>query len=417
MTSAAVHHRIRRRVRLLGGIAALLTVFALLAGWTATAGAQGGEPLQIRKVDTTDSSRSTVQFLSTADPRAVAGAVLSDNGVDVSGSAPTILAANEKVAVALVFDTSSGMDDSGALVSAKDAARAWINGRSAAEAANQRVGIFTASDVANRVQDFTSDTTRILSAIDRVAPPAKELANEKTALWSAIQQAGDGLAAMREFQPNIVVMTASSDTVGGSRTTANGAVTNSGASVFAVELLGPNFTGSSLNQMVTDNGGLAYKTETGTDVGALVEQVSHAIQDQQYTMTFAPDTKLGSVADLTLQVGDATASAAVTIGSAVTGATALDPTVTTSSGGISILQGSLGMILLVVVVAVAGIGLAYGVIMIFVREDRLATALRPTTRRSGREPTRALPRRAWSIPPWSSARCRSPSTWPSNVAS
>ena len=49
----------------------------------------------------------------------------------------------------------------------------------------------------------------------------------------------------------------------------------------------------------------------------------------------------------------------------------------TSSGGISFLQGPLGLILLVLVVGVAAIALAFGVIMIFVKEDRLSSVLRP----------------------------------------
>jgi tight adherence protein B len=86
---------------------------------------------------------------------------------------------------------------------------------------------------------------------------------------------------------------------------------------------------------------------------------------------------VGSVADLALQVGDSTATASVTVGSEVVGASALDPEVITSSGGLSFLQGGLGLLILVAVVAVAAIGIAWGVIMIFVREDRLSNVLRP----------------------------------------
>ncbi|HEY6534165.1 MAG TPA: VWA domain-containing protein, partial [Acidimicrobiales bacterium] len=377
MSSSTVQRRIRRRTRVLGGVAAAVTVLALLAGWTATAGAQGGDALQIRQVDTTDPAGSKLTFLSTAGSGAVDDAVLTDNGSDVTGATPELLAANEKVAVALVFDTSSAMDDTGGLVAAKEAADTWLRGRSAQEKANQLVAVYTASAEATRVQDFTSDTTRIMAAIDRVAPPSEEAANDKTALWGAVKQAGDGLAARDGYQANIVVMTGSGDNVGGSRAGANGAVANSGASVFAVELLGSNYDGGSLNGIVKDNGGLVFTTESGPDVASLVAEAGGAIDDQQFVMGFTPTTETGSVANLALQVGDSSATAAVTVGSNVVGASGLDPAVTTSSGGISFLQGPLGMLLLVLVVAVAAIGIAYGVIMIFVREDRLSNALRP----------------------------------------
>jgi tight adherence protein B len=375
-TTSAPRHT-RRRVRVLGGVAAVVTARGLLAGWTASAGAQGGDALQIRQVDTTDPSGSTLTFLTTAGADAVDDTVLTDNGSDVTGASPQPLAGNAKLAVALVFDTSSAMDDTGGLVAAKEAADGWLAGRSAEEKANQLVAVYAASGTATRIQDFTSDPQRIAAAIDRVAPPAEEVANDQTALWGAIQQAGDGLAAHDDHQANIVVMTGSSDNVGGNRAVANGAVTTAGASIFAVELLSPEFNGSSLNGLVEDHGGLVFTTEVGTELDGLVEQAGQAIDDHQFTMSFAPATDAGSVADLVLQVGDTTATAAVTVGSSVVGASSLDPEVITSSGGISFLQGPLGMLLMVVLGAVAAVGLAYGVIMIFVREDRLSTALRP----------------------------------------
>ena len=123
--------------------------------------------------------------------------------------------------------------------------------------------------------------------------------------------------------------------------------------------------------MVRDNGGLVFSTETGTDLGDLVTQVGTTIDEQQFSIGFEAVTETGSVANLDLTVGDQNAKAAVVVGSEVVGAASLAPDVTTSAGGVSFLQGPLGMILLIGVVLVAAVGLAYGVIMIFVREDRL----------------------------------------------
>jgi tight adherence protein B len=132
-----------------------------------------------------------------------------------------------------------------------------------------------------------------------------------------------------------------------------------------------------LDSMVRANGGLVFSTQAGTDLGDLVSQVGTTIDDQQFSIGFAAITEVGSVANLDLTVGDQNAKAAVVIGSEVVGAISLAPDVTTSAGGISFLQGPLGMILLIGVVLIAAIALAYGVIMIFVHEDRLSTALQP----------------------------------------
>jgi len=356
---------------------AALVLLGLAAAWTSSASAAGGDALQIRRVNTTDPGRSTLQFLFTGRPADVAGATVSDNGSQVPSDRPEVLSESSRIAVALVFDTTDAMDSSGALVAAKQAARTWIEGRSDAEKANQLVGVFTANAKADQVQSLTSDTGRILAAIDRVAPPVDAGENEKSAMWSAIALAGNDLAARSDYQANVVMMTGAGDTAGGSRPMANGAIANSGASLFALELRGPRFNPASLDAMVGANGGLVSSTSTGTDFGDLVTGVGTVIDDQQFSVTFTPATGTGAVANLDLAVADQTAKAAVVVGSEVVGAASLEPVVKTSAGGITALQGPLGMALLAGVVLVAAIGLAYGVIMIFVREDRLSAVLRP----------------------------------------
>jgi tight adherence protein B len=357
-------------------VAAVLLAATAVAGWSATAGAAGGDPLQLRSVDTTDPADAVLRFLYDGDA-SVDGAVLTDNGASVPSGTPSPTAATEPTVVALVFDTSDAMDSSGALVAAKEAAKDWIESRPASVQARQLVSVFTASAQATRIQSPTSDTERILAAIDRVAPPADPADLEETALWSAIDQAGATLYEEDDRQANIVVMTANGDTVGGSRSAANGAVADAAAAIFAVELQGAGGSFGSLDAMVRDNGGLIWTTEQGTEIGDLVEQATTALDEAQYSVGFETSTEVGSVADLTLQVGDASARASVVVGSAVEGPSRLAPDVTTSSGGVSFLQGPLGMAMMILVVLLAVGALAYAVIMIFVREDRLSAALRP----------------------------------------
>jgi tight adherence protein B len=369
-----------RRPRPLAVAAAFASVLLLLGlsvGWTATAGAAGGDALQIREVDTVDPAAATVQFLYTGDPDDVDDALLSDNGNQVDTAAPQVFGDTERIAVNLVFDTSSAMDDSGALVSAKEAAIAWIDGRTDAQKANQLIGVYAAAGEPIQVLSPTSDTARILSAIEQVAPPSDVEQNDQSALWDTMTLAAGALAEHDGHQANLIVMTASGNTVSGSRSAANGAVANAGASVFAVELLGQGLSPGSLDDIVRDNGGLVYTTETGTDLGSLVGEAAVTIDDKQFTMGFEPTTETGSVANLDLTVVDQSATAAVVVGSQVVGAASLNPEVKTSSGGVSFLQGPLGLVIMIAVVVLAGVALAYGVIMIFVREDRLATVLQP----------------------------------------
>ena len=366
-----------RPMRWFAALAAAIVALGLFAGLTATAGAAGGDALQIRRVNTTVPGRSTLQFLYTGNSSDVRGALVTDNGNEVASDAPQVLAQDQKIAVALVFDTSDAMDSSGALVAAKESAIKWLQGRSEAEKANQLIGVYTSNATAEQVQSLTGDTARAVAAIERVAPPAQAGENKKSAMWSTIALAANDLADKSGYQANVVVMTGASATTGASRSTANGAVANAGASVFAVELLGQGMSPGALDSMVRSNGGLVFSTQTGTDLGDLVSQVGTTIDDQQFSIGFAAATEPGSVANLDLTIGDQNARAAVVIGSEVVGATSLDPEVTTSAGGISFLQGSLGMILLIGVVLIAAVALAYGVIMIFVKEDRLSTALQP----------------------------------------
>ncbi len=104
---------------------------------------------------------------------------------------------------------------------------------------------------------------------------------------------------------------------------------------------------------------------------------AEAISTQQYEMAFASTSGLGTVADMVLQVGDQSATASIVVGSAVSGTDALNPTIIPTSGGVTFLQGNLGLILLIIVVLLAVGLLAYGVFMLFVREDRLASVLSP----------------------------------------
>jgi tight adherence protein B len=361
---------------LLGALALVMVAVAVLRAGPAAS--QESASLVLRKVDAVDPANATAQFIYTGDDGDVSGAQLLENGITPNASAPRPLPADTRMSTALVFDTAAAMDDSGALLEAKDAAKAWVRSRTGDDAAFQAFAVFVASDAGVQLQDFTTDTERLVSAIDRVAPPSTAEGREQSALWSAVRQAADGLAERTNSQPNLVIMTGTNDNVSGKdRTAATGAVTSSGATVFAAQLANDGYSSGPVDSLVTTNGGLNLSTASGTDFGGLVDSIAEAVEDEQYVMPFDSTVEVGNVADLAMTVGDQTASASVVIGSSVQGKVALNPEVIEAGGGVTFLQGNLGLILMILVVLVAVGLLAYGIILIFFREDRLKAVLEP----------------------------------------
>ena len=371
--------RSRRPAALLSATVLAAVSLLLVLTPTAVVDAQASSQLVLREVDTVEPSASNLQFIWTGSPGEATDATLTENGSTVDTDAARPLPGSTPMSIALVFDTSDAMDTSGALLEAKDAAKDWVRGREGAQQGAQAFAVYAASDTGVQIQSYTTDTERLVEAIDSVAPPATEEARSEAAVWSAVAQAAQSFEDRPGSQPNIVVMTATNDTVTGAttRAVARGSVRSSGAAVFAAELTGSGLDAGSLDALVASSGGLVFSTDQGGDFATTVSDVSEAISAQQYAMAFASTSGLGTVADMTLQVGDQAATASIVIGSAVSGTDALNPTIIPTSGGVTFLQGNLGLILLIVVVLLAVGLLAYGVFMLFVREDRLASVLSP----------------------------------------
>ncbi len=371
--------RSRRPTVLLFAAALVAASLLLVAVPTAMVDAQVSSGLVLREVDTVEPSASRVQFVWTGSSGEATDATLTENGSTVDTDAARALPGSTPMSIALVFDTSDAMDSSGALVEAKEAAKDWVRGRDGAQQAAQAFAVYAASDVGVLIQNYTTNTERLVAAIDSIAPPATEEARSEAAVWSAVAQAAQSFDDRPGSQPNIVVMTATTDTVTGSttRAVARGSVRSSGAAVFAAELTGAGLDAGSLEALVASSGGLVFTTDQGGEFGTAVADVGDAIGAQQYEMAFSSIGGLGTVADMTLQVGDQTASASIVVGSAVSGTDALNPNIIPTSGGVTFLQGNLGLILLVILVLLAVCLLAYGVFLLFVREDRLASVLSP----------------------------------------
>jgi tight adherence protein B len=365
-------------------VAAVAVALALVVGLTATlvgapAGAQDAGSLVLRRADTTDPAASTLQFVYTGDETDVADALLVENGNQVSSASARPLPSDTRIATALVFDTATAMDTSGALLAAKEAAKDWVSSRTGDAVTNQVFAVYAASDTGLQIQGFTSNTDRLVEAIDQVAPPSTEEGRELSASWAAVRLAAESLGERSGEQPNLVLMTGTTDnaTPAADRAAANGAVTASGAAVFAAEFLNENLNPAPVDALVARNGGVVLAADDAAGFGDRVEEIGEAVTSQQYEMTYDSGLEAGTVADLTLEVGGQTAVASVVVGSAVQGLVALNPPVVPASGGVSFLQGNLGLIALVVVGLLAAGLFAFAVFSIFVRDDRLSNVLQP----------------------------------------
>jgi tight adherence protein B len=304
---------------------------------------------------------------------------VSVNGTAVDSVDPGQLPAASPMGNALVFDTSDAMDSSGALASAKEAARAWIRARTADPASGERFAIYTASDTGKVVQSFTNNQSLLLSAIDQVGPSSTESARSKTALWSAVRQAAGALVENSTLTPNLVIMAGQNDNASRSdKNAAIGQIASARAAVLSIAYTGGGYNGDQIKSLSDTYGGELLTTADGTQFGAQVATIAKLIDTQQFSVGFASPVPDNQIADLQVVVGDQTALATYTTGTSVSGYQNLNPAVqTSSSSGVSFLQGGLGLALAILLVLVAVALAAYAIFLLMTRDHQLHTALQP----------------------------------------
>lgn len=361
---------LRRLAKLLAPLTLLAVVLGIAAG-SAGAGSGGGAGLVVRSVDSTDPNATAATVLYTGSEADLDGATVTENGQAVDVDSVTPFDTSTTQSVALIFEISAAMDDSGALVAAKDAAREWVTGLPAGS--GPRISIVTASDNASLVLDYTTNRERILDALERVAPAPTENGRKKTALFSAVRMAAQGLT--EEPGPGtLVVMSAQGDNVGSDAVAASGAVASANAVTMLLEYTGGGGS-SRLSSLVSNHGGVVLSTGEGTGMAQLVEQASGIVTDGQAQISWSSTLEPGGVADVTIQVGDQSQSVAYVVGDMTAGKQALTLKRTTESGGVGFLQTWLGLGLTVLGVLIAVGGLAFVLASLAVPDDQLASAL------------------------------------------
>ncbi len=371
--------RLRGRAgRVAAAAAALLCLGTALVGVEHVGAQEGDQPsLYIRGVDASDSEATKVDFVYSGSAADAERALFTEDGVEVEASSLTPLPGTEPVNVALVFDTSEAAETSGTLVNAKAAAKDLIAGRTAEQEVSMRFAVFLASASGELIQSYTNSESRLIAAIDRVGPPSDEDARDKTALWSAIRQAGDTLDDQRG-QANIVVMTAQNDNAsGGDAGAARGAVASAAASVFAVAYTGTGMDPGALQALVGDNGGQLLTTDDGNEVGSDVEAVGSTILSGQFRLTFESTVDVGAVSTMAIQVGELSDTATAVVGGVTVGVPALHQQGSAGGSGVSALQSSLFLYLGILLILIAVSGAAYALFLVVSKDDSLARQLQP----------------------------------------
>jgi tight adherence protein B len=364
----------RMKVAWLAAVAVILAMFALAPAGSAQS--SDAPFTQMRGVGHSPDDQADLAFYFAAGSGGGSPSVtLNGNPADVKGAKPVTAGGVVDTGNALVFDTSEAMDKSGALASAKEAARSWIT----AADATQRFAIYTAADKGNLVQAFTADKSLLLEGLDHVGPPDTEAARSKTALWSAVRQAAGALIDRQELLPNIVIMAGQNDNASGSeKSAAIGDVASAQAAILGVAYTGSGYNGDQLKSLAGTYGGEVLSNSEGTQLATQVSTIATLVSTQTYAVAFQNTVPVGQLVDLQLTAGDQVAKASYTSGTDVFGFQNLNPDVQSSNTkGISFLQGGLGLALAVLLVLVATALAAYAIFLLVTKDNSLNNVLQP----------------------------------------
>jgi tight adherence protein B len=345
-------------------LAFLVIVLAVVAGGTGIAHA---DDLVIKRVDTTKFPQVALSAQLNGAPADLSKVTLRENGVFINDfSAVPLGRTNTPVGVVLVIDTSGSMNQNGKLDAAKAAARQFVS----AKQPNDQIALVSFNSQPTVQVNFTSDQTALLNGINGLA------ATGETALWDAVRTSVALYGDHPNLQPNLLVLSDGKDTV--SKSTfdeAKSAAQSAHATVYAVGLSGGDFDGAALQDIAHSTQGQYVETADPKTLSTLFAQIQRSLQNQ-YLVSYASKAQGGTL-DLLLTFGTTQATASVNVGGVTQGANTQPETVD-ATHGLGFLSGSLGKWLGVLLVLVAAGLLAYGIILVVVRErSTLETALQP----------------------------------------
>ena len=324
-------------------VAALLAVLVpAAAGQEDT---EGLGRLQIRSIDSRDASSIAIVVDYSGDPSDLESASIAANGESYGPDAVAPLPPSLMPTV-IAVDTSQWMDEGGALVQTREAIAEFIQNRPE----GQRVGIVSFGGRARVVQRLTTDTDRLVAAVEGLAPSGG------TALWNGISSAAGLLEDAEGAQGNIVVIAGGpNDASSISASRARGRVISTEATVYGLGVEGRGVNPNDLRSLASATGGVYRGQENPSAIGdAFADTVADIAN--QYVITFDSDLARGPV-DLTLEVGDLATSVSFVSGGVAAGASSLRPVVPTEPGGVGFFRENGFLIGLALVVLAVCLGI------------------------------------------------------------
>lgn len=332
----------KRLVAALGAV--VLVVLAVLVPGV---GAQEGESarLRIRTVDTSDAAASTLVVEYGGAAGDLSSATIVENGEELRVASVEPLTGSEQ-ALVIAVDTSTAMDQGGALVQTREAVAALI----ADAPEGQQIGLVSFGGTGRVVQRLTTDRGRLLAAVESLAPTGG------SAVVNGVDVAAEMVATANGRERSIIVIAGGpneASTVSGSR--ARGSVVNAKATVYTVALVNRGAPGSWLQSLADVSGGIYTEQENPASLVDALDGFADSI-GSQHRLTFASGVESGSV-HLTLSAGSASTSVSFVAGGVVSGASALQPVSGIEPGGVGFLRDNglvigIGLVLLAVALAI-----------------------------------------------------------------
>lgn len=363
---------------LVGVVTSLAVVFGpgLVSAQERESPAQGA-PSIVREVNSIKPAEATVTVMHPSRPEDVS---LRVDGRDVKvGEAVSLAqASGSDVGVVFVLDTSSPMDESGAL----QEARAAVEAIASDMPQHQWIGLVQAGDRARVVLDLSRNGERVARAVDRIA--VSEQGGSR--LQDALEVAARLFEDRPKLQANVVVVSAGTDRGGGEEagsTVSTAAVRarlrGVGAAVFAVGSANAGYQTGLLQQIVDGPDGTGGRvlpaSESPSDMARALRQVNGWLVEDQYVIPFvAPESSDAVRAELRL--GETSLAFGFIPGRLERGPAALDPRLATPGGGVGFLKGTFGLYLGVAAAAVAVAALGYGLYLSVARDEGLSHVLR-----------------------------------------
>jgi len=274
--------------------------------------------VRITQVDTSQFPHVTV-YVSVTDAEGEAVEVepsritLSENGVEMKPESITGVGETENpLTTMLVMDISGSMNANHKLEAAKDAARAYVRQMRP----NDRVGLLTFNTSLKLAQPITSDTQKLLKAIDKLK------AKKDTAMYDALMQAIDELEAL-DGRKAIIVLTDGLD----NRSQADAAqviarVSSAGLSISTIGLGDPAYPSggvlsgldeAALSALAQTAGGTYGYASDSASLTRLYERYGRALQSE-YAITYSSPSTLrdgvNRALSVSLKVGKASSAAA-----------------------------------------------------------------------------------------------------------